>query len=420
MLPVLLAIGSFFCGAILVFFVFEPRRVRVEELERRLKREREEQEAEQERLEHLASEMSNSRIELDRDRRQLVAESEEFKRRVISYDELDRENRMLKVDLKNQATITAKQEHDIRTQRQRQEQITARVNELGRRYMSDTEKWIERSLTPNNYASSKTKLQDAIESCRAIGVEIGKVRERELLEQLQKQYELAVRASLEREEQARIRAQIRDEQQREKEIQRALEQAEREKRAIEVALDRAMKDAAGKHSAEIDRLKAQLAEAEAKSQRTMSQAQLTKAGNVYVISNIGSFGEGVFKIGMTRRLEPMERVIELGDASVPFPFDVHMMIATDNAPELEKALHRAFYKKQLNKVNPRKEFFRCSIDEIVKVVRANHGDATYTADPEALQYYESLRIKPEEQEVIEQAYDEASKNSKLGEFVMEE
>ncbi len=416
MLPVLLAIGSFFCGAILVFFVFEPRRLRVEELDRRLKREHEMLEAERERLEHLESALSNTRIEIERDRRQL----EENKRKVISFEELDRENRMLKIDLRNQATISAKQDHDIRAQRQRQDQVQLTVNELGRRFMSDTEKWIEKSLTPNNYASSKSKLQDAIDNCRAIGVEIGKVRERELFDQLQKQFELAVRAALEREEQARIRAQIRDEQQREKEIQRALEQADREKRVIEVALERALKDAAGRHSAEIDRLKEQLAEAEAKSQRTISQAQLTKAGNVYVISNIGSFGEGVFKIGMTRRLEPMERVVELGDASVPFPFDVHMMIATDNAPELEKALHRAFYKKQLNKVNPRKEFFRCSIEEIAKVVRANHGDVTYTADAEALQYYESLRIKPEEQEVIEQAYDEAGRKSKLSEFVMEE
>lgn len=420
MLPVLLAIGSFFCGAILVFFVFEPRRLRVEELDRKLKRERQELEAERDRLEHLASELAGSRIEMERDRRQLVMQSEELKRKIITYEEIERENRMLKIDLKNQATISAKQEHDIRAQRQRQEQISTTVNELGRRYMSDTERWLERSITPNNYATSKSKLQDAINDCRAIGVEIGKVKERELFEKLQKQYELAVRASLEREEQARIRAQIRDEQQREKEIQRALEQADREKRVIEVALDRALKEAAGKHSAEIDRLKAQLAEAEAKSQRTISQAQLTKAGNVYVISNIGSFGEGVFKIGMTRRLDPMDRVIELGDASVPFPFDVHMMIATDNAPELEKALHRAFYRKQLNKVNPRKEFFRCTLDEIVKVVRANHGDVTYTADAEALQYYESLRIKPEDQEIIEQAYEEASKSSKVSEFVMDD
>jgi multidrug efflux pump subunit AcrA (membrane-fusion protein) len=176
-------------------------------------------------------------------------------------------------------------------------------------------------------------------------VEISKNEERVLLEELKKQFELAVRAAVEREEQARIRAQMREELKREKEIQDEIERAEREKRAVQVALDRAMREADGRHSVEIARLQAQLAEAEAKSQRAISQAQLTKAGTVYVISNIGSFGEGVFKIGMTRRLEPMDRVIELGDASVPFPFDVHMMIATDNAPELEKALHRAFYKQ---------------------------------------------------------------------------
>ena len=83
-----------------------------------------------------------------------------------------------------------------------------------------------------------------------------------------------------------------------------------------------------------------LAEAQASSERAKSMAQLTKAGHVYILSNIGSFGEGIFKVGMTRRLEPQDRVKELGDASVPFPFDVHAMISCENAPGLENALHK--------------------------------------------------------------------------------
>lgn len=83
-------------------------------------------------------------------------------------------------------------------------------------------------------------------------------------------------------------------------------------------------------------------------------AQQTRTGHVYVISNIGSFGEHVFKIGMTRRLEPKDRVRELGDASVPFEFDIHAMIFSDDAPTLKRALHRHFLKQQVNKVNPRK------------------------------------------------------------------
>lgn len=81
-----------------------------------------------------------------------------------------------------------------------------------------------------------------------------------------------------------------------------------------------------------------------------------KAGYVYVISNIGAFGENVYKIGMTRRLDPMERVDELGDASVPFNFDVHAMIFSEDAPKLEAALHKAFEDRKLNMVNTRREF----------------------------------------------------------------
>lgn len=98
-------------------------------------------------------------------------------------------------------------------------------------------------------------------------------------------------------------------------------------------------------------------------------AQLTRSGHVYVISNLGSFGENVFKIGMTRRLEPMDRIRELGDASVPFDFDVHAMIYCEDAPSLECAFQARFEGRAINLVNPRKEFFAVSIEQIEAVVR---------------------------------------------------
>ena len=93
-------------------------------------------------------------------------------------------------------------------------------------------------------------------------------------------------------------------------------------------------------------------------------AQQTKQGHVYVISNVGSFGENVYKIGMTRRLDPTERVDELGDASVPFPFDIHGMIHFEDCPAAEKKLHRLFVMGQVNKTNFRKEFFRANLEDI--------------------------------------------------------
>lgn len=117
-----------------------------------------------------------------------------------------------------------------------------------------------------------------------------------------------------------------------------------------------------------------------------------KAGYVYVISNIGAFGENIYKIGMTRRLEPQERIDELGNASVPFRFDIHAMIFSDDAPRLENALHKAFENKKINAMNARKEFFNVTLEEIEEVVKQNHDKTVdFSRIPPAQQYRESLK-----------------------------
>ena len=119
-----------------------------------------------------------------------------------------------------------------------------------------------------------------------------------------------------------------------------------------------------------------------------------KAGYVYIISNIGAFGENVYKIGMTRRLDPQDRVDELGDASVPFKFDVHAMIFSDDAPALENALHHAFEDKKVNMVNQRREFFNVTLDEIKEVVRKNFDKTVEFVDvPDAEQYRISQKMR---------------------------
>lgn len=122
--------------------------------------------------------------------------------------------------------------------------------------------------------------------------------------------------------------------------------------------------------------------------------RLAEAGYVYIISNVGAFGEGIYKIGMTRRLEPMDRVDELGDASVPFDFDVHALIFSDNAPALEAALHRAFEDRKLNMINTRREFFRVSLDEIKAVVKENFDKTVDFIDvPPAEQFRQSELLR---------------------------
>lgn len=196
------------------------------------------------------------------------------------------------------------------------------------------------------------------------------------LQELWLTHEYQERKYQELEEQRIIREQMREEEKALREIKIAKQDAEKEERRYQEALEKARRDvetltgkAQEKLFIQIEELQKRLAEAEANKERAISQAQLTKSGHVYIISNIGSFGEDVYKIGMTRRLEPMDRVKELGSASVPFPFDVHAMIFCENAPELESMLHKYLGDRRMNKENTRKEFFQVSLDEIVKTVR---------------------------------------------------
>ncbi len=201
-------------------------------------------------------------------------------------------------------------------------------------------------------------------------------------------------------EQKAIREQIREEEKARREMEKAIKEAEKEERMLQKALEKARKELASasqeqkqQYEAQLAELEGKLHEAEEKGQRAISMAQQTKRGHVYVISNIGSFGEEVFKVGMTRRLEPLDRVKELGDASVPFSFDVHAMIYSDDAPALEKSLHRVFNERAVNRVNSRKEFFRLPLSEIKHAVTATGStEVHWTMKAEAAEYRESLSI----------------------------
>lgn len=204
----------------------------------------------------------------------------------------------------------------------------------------------------------------------------------------------------EREEQRRIKEQIREEEKARREYERAMKEAAKEEDAIRKAMERVQKDVEksseaqrAKYEAQLLELTSKLHQAEAKNQRALSMAQQTKTGHVYIISNVGSFGEDVFKIGLTRRLEPADRIRELGDASVPFEFDVHALILSDDAPSLERALHKHFLSAQLNKVNPRKEFFRAPLSMIRQELERLGIQTSWTMAAAAVEYRESLAIE---------------------------
>ena len=138
----------------------------------------------------------------------------------------------------------------------------------------------------------------------------------------------------------------------------------------------------------IEELQRQLFDVEQKKDDIIKR-QNGKAGNVYIISNLGSFGENIFKVGMTRRLEPMDRVKELSDASVPFMFDVHSFIFSDDAVALEQKLHSILEKNRVNKINLRKEFFNVSIDELEKIVTEIDPTAEFNKTMIAEEYRQS-------------------------------
>ncbi len=233
------------------------------------------------------------------------------------------------------------------------------------------------------------------------------------LQELFLTHEFQEKKQQEQEEQRQIREQMREEERASRELEKVRQDAEKEEQRQRDALEKARREvekttgeAQQKLLSQIEELQRRVAEAEVNKQRAISQAQLTKSGHVYVISNIGSFGENVYKIGMTRRIDPMDRVKELGDASVPFPFDVHAMIYCENAPELENRLHKQFDDRRLNKINNRKEFFRVSLDEIGNAVReideelqTTKSEFILTKIAEAAEYRRTLAMERSKHQV---------------------
>ncbi len=221
------------------------------------------------------------------------------------------------------------------------------------------------------------------------------------IKELRLTHEYREKKQQEKEEQAEIKRQMREEEKLEQEALKAQKEEEKFQKMLEKAKAEAEK-ATGhkldKLNEKIASLDKELQEAHEKNQRAKSMAQQTKSGHVYIISNIGSFGENVYKIGMTRRLEPLDRVKELGDASVPFLFDVHAMIYADDAPSLENLLHKKFQNQQVNLVNSRKEFFNVSLAQIEDEVKKIAPDSEFIGTAEAREYRESMALRSKQNE----------------------
>lgn len=266
----------------------------------------------------------------------------------------------------------------------------------------------------NNIGNMEARIEKSFEAINKLGstnqISISPEYFDLKLAELRLEFEGEEKLYQEKEEQRRIKEQMREEEKALKEIERAQKQAEDEELRYQKALDKAKLDVQRVTGKELDRMneKIRLLEedlrlAQQQKERAVSMAQLTKSGHVYIISNIGSFGQDIYKIGMTRRLEPMDRIRELGDASVPFDFDVHAIIYSANAPELENILHRKFDRCRINLVNSKREFFRVPLQEIEQAAKELNLVCKITHLAEAKEYRESESIRSTKQQLAAKA-----------------
>ena len=212
------------------------------------------------------------------------------------------------------------------------------------------------------------------------------------IEELELTADYLAKVAEEREQMREERERLREEAKAERELAAEREQLEKERSHNENALKALLEQ--GRESEAAD-LQARIEEISKAIEFNDYRAANIRAGYVYVISNVGAFGPDVVKIGLTRRLEPMDRVRELGDASVPFPFDVHALFFADDAVGLESQLHQAFADRKVNQVNQRREFFFATPHQVREILTDTVGSLLeYTQEPVATEYYQSRATWP--------------------------
>lgn len=317
--------------------------------------------------------------------------SEEYRNRLCM---LQAEEKQL---IKNEEAFVINQIRDAKLQKQDAKQILRCFNSECSVIISN--------VTIKNVDSSRNKIIRSFDSINKIfvtdGVSISQKNLENKLSQLTAKYQYEYQKDQERLQQKAIREQMIEEEKARREIEREKEKLSKEETQFKNEIEKLMKYMQKSRDIEkqmyitqIEELQKKLAAVKNAKDDVLHREQNTRAGFVYIISNIGSFGENIYKIGMTRRLEPMDRISELSSASVPFEFDVHAMIFSDDAPALESILHNTFADKRLNLVNSRKEFFHVSLDEIEDVVKKNYNSTViFTKIAEARQYRESLKLR---------------------------
>ena len=280
--------------------------------------------------------------------------------------------------------------------------VTTQIRQILRSFNAECDLAIS-NVTLKNIDTMRNKILRSYETLNKIyksdGVQITKEFLENKLQQLITAHSYQEKLEDERVQKKLIQEQLKEEEKVRREIEREKAKIEKDETQFKNEISKLMKylqktDNEVEKTLYIDKIKEceeKLSELETVKSDVLNREKNTRAGFVYIISNIGSFGENIFKIGMTRRLEPMDRIKELSSASVPFEFDVHALIFSDDAPALESILHSTFREYEVNKVNHRKEFFSIPLEKIEKVVTEHHNATVqWTYDAAAEEYRESL------------------------------
>lgn len=323
--------------------------------------------------------------------------SEEYKK------ELDRVRADQKAMIKNDTAIAGSKTWTVDGSKSKGNKMIKDMKKLFlRAFNSDCEDTISK-VKYSNYDMSLKKIYQSAESIQKLGtmmsLSITPQYINSKVEELRLSFEYQQKKQEEKEAQKAARAEMREAARLQKEIEAQRKKIEKEQTHYQTAYEKLLKqlesdpnnDDLLQKKSEIE---SQLADIDKAIKDIDYREANQRAGYVYIISNIGAFGENVYKIGMTRRLDPQDRIDELGDASVPFNFDVHAMIFSHDAPALESALHKAFENRKLNMVNTRREFFNVTLDEIKEVVKKNFDKTVEFVDiPDAEQYRISQKMK---------------------------
>lgn len=316
---------------------------------------------------------------------------------------LDQVREQQKAMIKNQTAVTGVQTWQVNGSAAQGKKM---VNDMQKLLLRAFNTECDELVAKVKYSNLEASVKRIQTSCDAIS-KLGKIMQISIstaymnlkIQEIYIAFEYAQAKQKEKEEQKELRAQMREEAKLQKELEAERQKLIKEqthyanmiaKLKVQLATD---PDNTATQ-AKLAEYEVQYAETEKGIADVDYRAANPKVGFVYIISNIGAFGENVYKIGMTRRTDPTERVDELGDASVPFNFDIHAMIFSQDAPKLEAALHKAFESKKLNLVNHRREFFNVTLDEIKAEVRKNHDKTVEFIDTaEAEQFRVSQKMR---------------------------